>query len=120
MGEPVGELAVVGEQDQPRTVDVESSHGIQPQAVRGHELSDRPPPVCVTRGGDDADGLVERIEDTWLGACEELPVERHAAALLDITGWVGDGLAGNRYPPGGDQRLGSAPRGNACMGEELC
>ena len=36
MGEPVGQLSVVGEQDQPRRVDVEAPHRIQPQ-LAGYE-----------------------------------------------------------------------------------
>src|SRR5438270_7745454 len=54
VGQPVGELAVVGEQDQAAGVGVEPSDGIQAQAARGDEPYDRRTPVGIARGRDDA------------------------------------------------------------------
>ena len=86
MRQAVGELAVVGEQDQAGAVDVEPSDRVQAQPARWREPDDGRPSVCVARARDHPDGLVQRVQHPRLGARERPPVERDAAAVVDVTG----------------------------------
>ena len=59
VGEPVGELAVVGEQDQPGRVGVEAADRVE-AALGVDQLDHRPAAARLARGRDDPGRLVER------------------------------------------------------------
>ena len=62
MGERVGEVAVVGEQDQARAVGVQAADRVQALARRD-EVDHGAPPVRVGRRGHHAGRLVQRVDD---------------------------------------------------------
>ena len=82
MGEQLGELAVVGEQDQPGAVRVEAPDRVEPPP-RAHELDHGRPPVRVARGRDHAGRLVERMDLARLGLTGR-PSAAHATRLVDV------------------------------------
>ena len=116
--QPVGELAVVGDQDQPGRVGVETADRIQPP-LRVDQLGDRAPAPGLARGRGDPGRLVEDPHLARLGA-DRSPVDLHPALELDVARRVRDHLAAHPHPPGGDQRLGLAARGDSGVGEVLC
>ena len=60
--EPVGQLAVVGEQQQALGVEVEAAHREHPGLV-GHQLDHGRPALGVVGGGDHAGRLVQQVVD---------------------------------------------------------
>ncbi len=73
--EPVGQLAVVGEQDQPGGVDVEPADRVQALGL-GHQRDDGRTPLRVARGRDDAGRLVERVHDPLVDGRDRPAVDR--------------------------------------------
>ncbi len=111
MRQTVGQLAVVGEQDQTGGIDVQSPDGIEPQ-LAGHKRDDGGPALRIARGADHAGRFVDGVDD-------QLGLDGHGATIeaqrirrFDVAGWVEDRLAVNRHAPGADQLLGGAPRGD--------
>ena len=78
MGEAVGQLAVVGEEQQALRVGVEPAHGEHPR-LGGHEVDHGRAAVGVLGRRDDAGGLVEQVVDQ-ARACTETDV----AVDLDV------------------------------------
>jgi len=115
VGEPVGELPVVREQEHASRVGVEPPDRYDAWLVR-HELDDRGPPLGVARGRDDTGGLVE----------EDVPkrLPRHLPPVdLDAVTRADDGVELSRLavdgdPAGLDQLIGAPTRGDPCPGEE--
>ena len=70
--EAMGELAVVGEQDQAGGVDVETAHRVQAGVAR-HERDDRRAALRVAGGRDHAARLVDRVDDMPGGASSARP-----------------------------------------------
>ena len=62
MGEPVGELAVVGEDEQTLSHQVEAADRKDARLGR-NEAGDGGPSLRVVRGGDDSGGLVQEVVD---------------------------------------------------------
>src|SRR5438094_541652 len=84
VGQPVRELAVVGEQDQPGAVGVQAPDRVQPSRAARGELDDGGPGVGVARRGDHAPGLVHRVDDALARRAQRLAVERAAARVVDV------------------------------------
>ena len=84
IGQAVGQLSVVGEQQQPRAVDVQPADRVKTQPSRRNEFDDSAARVRVARRGHHADGLVERVHHARLDARDRLPVQRHAAVLVHV------------------------------------
>ena len=97
MGEPVGELAVVGQQQQPGRVGVEAADRVEP-GRRVDQLDHRRPAARLARGRDDAGRLVDRPDLARLGA-DRAAVDPHVVALPDVPRRVGDDLAADGDPP---------------------
>ena len=91
VGEPVGQLAVVGQQQQALRVGVEPADGEHPRLGR-HEVDDGGPAMGVLGRRDDAGGLVEQVVDE-AGAHRDdvavdldvVPVDLHPPAQADRT-----------------------------------
>ena len=66
--EAVGEVAVVGQQDQAGGVGVEAADRVEPRAGRVDELDDGRAAVGVLGGRDDAARLVDQPDRALLGA----------------------------------------------------
>ena len=117
--EAVGELAVVGEQDQPGGVGVEAPDRVE-AAVGLDEVDDGRAAVGVVRGRDDARGLVEDVDRALvLGGADRLAVDRDRVAAVDVARRVADDLAADGHAPVEDQLLGGAARGDPGVGEVL-
>jgi hypothetical protein len=119
VGQAVGELAVIGQQDKTAAVRIQPSDRIQAQAGCGHEGDHGGSAVRVARARNDAHGLVQRKEHPRLGAFDGAAVNRHAAAHADVASGIVDDVAFHAHAPGRDHRLGRAPRGHPCVGEVL-
>jgi hypothetical protein len=115
MGQMVGELAVVGQQDQARGVSVEPADRIQAQ-VRIHQLGDRPAAARLAGGRDHPRRLVDQPDLARLRR-HGPAVDLHPAALVHIAGRVGHQLAANHHPPGPNHLLGGAAGGDAGVGQ---
>ncbi len=94
--QPVGEVAIVGQQDQAGRVGVQSADRIEPLS-RVDERDDGPAPLWVAGGGDDTGRFVDRVDDELLRTrADRLSVELDTALLVDVASRVGDGLASRR------------------------
>ena len=117
VGQAVGQLAVVGQQDQPGGVGVEPADRIEALPA-GHELHDRRPALRVVRGRDDAGRLVERVHRVGLGR-HRPAVEADVAVRVHVARRIRDRRPVHGHPPVGDQPLGGAAGGDPRMGEIL-
>ena len=98
MRQAVGELAVVGEQDQAGAVDVEPSDRVQAQPARRHQLDDRRTSMRVARAS-------RRLRRACSARTARAARRPRAAARraptpllsLDVTGRVGDDLLADAH-----------------------
>ncbi len=112
MGEPVGELTVIGQEDQAGRVDVEAAHRVQPQG-RENQRHHRRAALGIASGGDHSEWLVDG-EDDARGRLRDGPaIHFDLVGELDCPGRVGDLNTADRHPPGANQPLGFAARGEA-------
>src|SRR6478752_7334250 len=116
--QPVGELAVVGEQDQPRRVRVEPADRVQPDAAV-HQVGDHGAPMRVLHSRDDAGGLVDHVDDVLGLERDGLPVDLDLVALPHVARRVEHDLPADRDAALAHDALGRAPGGDAGVGEEL-
>ena len=117
MREPVGQLAVVREQDQAGGVGIEAPDRVE-AARRAHQLDHGGPAVRVAGRRHHAGRLVQRMDLVRLGR-DLAPIDRHPARLVDISCRIRNDLAVNRYATLRHDALGGAPRGDAGVREEL-
>ena len=117
MGQPVGELAVVGEQDQPGRVGVEPADRIQ-AAPGADQLDHGRPPPRLARGRDDPGRLVD-AQTSRGSAPTGSPSTRDLVALVDVPRRIGTTVAANRHPARAISVLGPPPRGDPAVGEVL-
>ncbi len=118
MGQPLGQLAVVGEEDQAGGVRVEAADGVQaPLGV--DELDDRRAAVGVLRGRDDPRRLVDGVDDALGGRRDGTAVDGDGLRAVDVVGGVAQHQAADRHAAAGDHALGGAAGGDARVGEEL-
>ena len=86
MGEPVGELAVVGQQDQAGGVGVEAPHRVE-APLRVDELDHGRAPARLARRRHHPGRLVDDPDLARLGRYGP-PVDLDAAGLVDVAGRV--------------------------------
>ena len=118
VGQPVGQLAVVGQQDQARRVRVEPPHRIEPLAA-GDERDDRRPSLRVLGRAHVARGLVERVDDVLALQGGHAAVDRDVVALPHVARRIADDLAADGDAPGEHELLRGPARGDAGVGEVL-
>ena len=104
MGQAVRQLAVVGEQDQPGGVRIESADRVEPP-LGVDQFRDRRSPARLTSGRDHAGRLVDRPDLARLGR-HRGAVDLHPGALVHVPRRIGDDLAADADPA----RRRSAPR----------
>ena len=118
MGEPVGELAVVGQQQQAGRVGVEAADRVEPRlACRPARRPPAAPPGSLAVETTPA-GLFT-AQTSRASAADRAAVDPHVVALPDVPRRIGDHLAADRHPPVGDDLLRLPPRSDAAVGEEL-
>lgn len=106
---PVGDIAVVGQEQEPLGVAVEPADR-KDALPHVDEVHDRPPVALVADGRDVAAWLVEQDVPGLLGS-EELAVDpEEGGAGIDLGAELGDDLAVDRDPPGANHLLGGAAR----------
>lgn len=112
MHDPVGEITVVGEQQQSFGVAVEPSHGID---AFGHvdETHHRPPVALILDGRDEAARLVEQEVARPLAFDRVAIDENDRVVWISFRAELGDDLAVDADAAGGDQFLGGASRSDA-------
>ena len=116
--ETVGQRAVVGQKDQTGAVGVQPPDRIEPQPRRD-ERDDRPSPLWISGGRDDARRLVDGVHDDLVLGFDGPAVEGDIVPANDVAGGIGHGDAADRHPPGSDDVLGAAARGDSGHGQEL-
>ena len=120
MGEPVGQLAVVGEQDETLGLGVQTAHVEEPLGAVEHEVRQRGAALGVGHGADDADRLVDGEVDQVGHGRQALAV--HVDDLLgrvDPGAEAADHLAVDRHPAVTDHVLAGPAAGHARLGEDL-
>ena len=105
MREPVGQFAVVGQQDQPFAVQVEPSDREEPHVVAGHHVDNSRPAGRVAIGRNHAVRLVDGVVDElWAGQFDT--IEANLLPLgIDFGTQLGDHLRVDLDSPGPDQLL---------------
>jgi len=117
--QPIGELAVVGQQDQAGRVGIQPADRVQAHRSTDH-VDDRRAPLWVARGRDDPRGLVDRVDDALHRTfADPVPVHRDLVNGFYVARRIEHQLPAHPHPPGADDLLRSAARGDPCAGEEL-
>ena len=75
MHHPLGQLAVVGHDQQALGVHVEAAHRVEPHAQLAHELGHRAAALFVLERGDVAAGFVKHYVNLFLRRGEAFPVD---------------------------------------------
>ena len=132
MHEPVGELAVVGQQQQALGVgveppDVHQAHGVRADEVPGvlvevapGEIGDGGPPVRVGHSGDHAGGLVQHDgEHVGVGDDARAVDADDLGGRVDPHALVGDDGAVDAHAAGGDEPLAGPSGGHPGVGQDL-
>ena len=118
MGQPVGELAVVGEQNEPGAVDVEPAHRVEAKR-RADQPHHGPAALGIGRGRDDTERFVERDHHLLAHQLNRFAVHGHARVRGDVGGDVGDRCAVDRDSPLADDLLRRAAGADAGVGEKF-
>ena len=97
MGEAIGQLAVIGEQQQAGRVGVEPAHRVEPGL--GVDQRDHSRPIArLLRGRDHPRRLVHRPNLPRL-CPDRAPIHPHVIPSSNISRRVGDDLPAHRHPP---------------------
>src|SRR5690606_18528834 len=119
VGELVGEVAVVGEQQQALAVGVQPSDVEHPGGHPVQVVGDGAATLLVVHGGDHAAGLVERQVHQVRVGHYPLPVHvDHRGGRVDLVAQPGH-HAVDRDPAVGDQLLAGPPGSDPGGGEDL-
>ena len=119
MGQPVGELAVVGQQDQPARVGVEAPDRVQAPSLGATSSTTVGRPWVSLRRRDTPTRLVDGVDDPRLGPGDAAAVDASRGCPRRRRARDRSRPPRDAHAPGGDQRLGGAPRGDAGVGEVL-
>ena len=118
-GEGVGEVAVVGHEEEAFARVVEAANG-KDALASFEEVGDGGAVFGVAGGGDVALRFVENVVARTLGAMEELAVDANVVAGgVGFGAEFGDGLAVDLDAAAGDQLFGLAARGDAGGGNDF-
>ncbi len=117
MRQPVGQLPVVREQDQPSRLGIEPPHRIEPRSRVDQFDHSRPSP-WFPRRRDHPSRLVHRPDLPRLSP-NQAPVHPHLISICDVPRRVRDHLPANPDPPLGDDHLSFTPRSDPSMSEKL-
>ena len=118
MREPLRKFAVVGENDESATIDVEPADAVEPLSDVSDKIGDRGPALVGHVGADDAARLVKHDVD-WSSDVNALAVEANFRTGLDLGAEFADDLAVNGHATLDDELFALATAGNAGVGENL-
>ena len=120
VGDPLGEVAVVGQQDEALGVGVEPADVEEPLGPVGDQLAQRATALRVRHRRDHAPGLVERQVDVGRDRRQPLAVDpHHRRGGVDLGAQPGDHLAVDLDEAGEHQLLALAPAGDAGGRQQL-
>jgi hypothetical protein len=120
LGEAIGELAVVGDNEKALAHVIETANGVEALLHLVEELHHRGAALGVLDRGDEAAGLVENEVAVALGALEQLAVYADVvAAGVGLGAQHGDHLAVDLHAALLDHALGAAAAGDTGSGENL-
>lgn len=120
MHQPVGQGAVVREQQQPLGVIVEPADGIEPPSDVADEIHHRRAPLRIVQRGDEAGGLVEHEIDRGRLKPEQFAVDFDVIALrVGLGAQLGDNPAVDGDAAVRDQRFRLAARRDPRLGNEF-
>jgi len=115
MGQAQGEFAVIGQEKEAPALAVEATHREEPLGRRD-EIKDRLPPAGIGAGAQVSGWLVEQDIALPGGDMDGLPIHPNAwIHRVDVRSRP-RGRASDGDAPGGDQRVGLAPRRDARAG----
>ncbi len=118
MGDEVGELTVVGEQQEALRIGIEPPYGIDPRLGR-HEVRHDGTTLRIGGRADHPDGLVEQVVDAVGVGGKRHAVDRDAGrGRIDLHADRGHDPV-DRDASSPDQHLGLAARGIARPGDQL-
>src|SRR5690606_15975088 len=117
--EPVRDVALVREQEEPLALHVEASHVEEPPVLLGNQVINGRPTLRIGARGNVTPRLVEREPDRP-GQSDGPSVHVDPIPLgIDARAQLGDDLAVDAHAALPDHLLGRAPRGDAGAGEEF-
>ena len=118
VGEPVGELAVVGQQQQPGRVGVEAADRVEPRFGVDQR---RPPPAAPPArfAVETTPAGLFTAQTSCASTPTGLPSTRTSSSSPTSRAGSVTTFAADRDPPVGDDLLGLPPRGDAAVGEVL-
>jgi quercetin dioxygenase-like cupin family protein len=120
MREPLGEVAVVGQQQQSLGVVVEPSDREHARADAGNQVHDGGTSFGVGNRADVAARLVQHEIDPGFGAVQQLAAHPNMVdGGIGAGAQFGDGLAVDGDKPAGNQLFGLAARSNSGGGDDL-
>ena len=120
MGEHVGKLAVVGQQEQPAGLGVEPADVEQALLIPGRPPVEVVPAVLVRERTHDADGLVEHEVPLRHVELDGRTVDRHVVGrCIHAPAEFGDDLAIDLHPSGADQVFGDPSTGDTRRSHHL-
>jgi hypothetical protein len=119
VGEAVGEVAVVGDEEEALGVGVETAGGVEAGLHLGQEVENGAAAAVVGGGGDGAAGLVE--EEVALGLEGDGPAVYFYSLSLGVDGaaGIGDDLSIDADAAGADEVGSLTPGSDSCVGDEL-
>lgn len=120
MGEQMGKLPVVGEQQQPFAVEIQAPHRVEAAALVREQLHHGEPVVWVAGSAEHPDGLVQRVDGGSLESRKQPTVDGDRLRCRDVPRRIAHYLPAHRHSSLRDQRLAGAPGGHAGMSEVLC
>lgn len=121
VGEPIGKLAIIGQQHKPGGVKVEPAHGVQPRATRViHQIEHRSAHGTgfIPRRADRASWLVEHDVEVTFGFGQGSVIDLDVVGVwIDEDGQDADDFAIDPHSAFLDEQLGGPARGEACIGD---
>ena len=126
VGQPVGQVAVVGQQHQPLAVGVEPPHRVDAR-LRRHQAGHGAPPLRVVGRADHPQRLVQQVND--MARCFLPRIHRHTHPLavqghlvlgrVHARAQLRDHHAVHLHAPGADHLLGGPARGHPGVCQHL-
>ena len=116
----MAKVAVVGEQQQPLAVIVETAHRVHALFEAVKQIHHGFPALRIADRGHAVHRLVQREIEQTLGGAQHLAIDFDVVAIeIGLRAKFGDGRSVDHDAALGHERLGLAPRGDAGAGENL-
>jgi hypothetical protein len=108
VGEPLGEIAIVGEEKHPLGLGVEPADIEEARQVRRQKIENRIPRLGIASRGNETGRLMQHDIEATL-AVDEFAVDFYVIALRGLRAEIGANVAVDRDAAGGDQLIAMPP-----------